>query len=187
MLAAGFPVLGICYGQQLIAQMLGGNVRRGDKGEYGLAILDLITDKSSGNHSQILEGVRDHQQIWMSHRDTVMAAPEGFQVLATTSTCAIAAIEDQTRRLYGVQFHPEVVHTAQGTRILENFVFGICGCEKTGIPDRARARRRPNPPCVGERYVFFFVTGGVDSTVAFTLCRRALAPSAYPAFTSTPA
>jgi GMP synthase (glutamine-hydrolysing) len=172
-LVAGFPVLGICYGQQLIAQMLGGKVRRGDKGEYGLAILDLVA-----NHSQILEGVRDHQQIWMSHRDTVMAAPDGFRVLATTSTCAIAAIEDQTRRLYGVQFHPEVVHTAQGTRILENFVFGICGCEKDWNPGQRIALVEDQIlQCVGDRNVFFFVSGGVDSTVAFTLCLRALGPS----------
>ncbi len=145
----------------------------GDKGEYGLAILDLVTD-----HSQILEGVRDHQQIWMSHRDTVMAAPAGFRVLATTSTCAIAAIEDQTRRLYGVQFHPEVVHTAQGTRILENFVFDICGCEKDWNPGQRIALVEDQiRQCVGDRNVFFFVSGGVDSTVAFTLCLRALGPS----------
>ncbi len=171
---AGLPVLGICYGQQLIAQLLGGSVRRGDKGEYGLAVFDLV----DANHSQILAGVRDHQQIWMSHRDTVMAAPEGFRVLATTSTCAIAAIEDQTRRLYGVQFHPEVVHTAQGTRILENFVFDICGCEKDWNPgQRIALVEEQIRRCVGDRNVFFFVSGGVDSTVAFTLCLRALGPS----------
>jgi GMP synthase (glutamine-hydrolysing) len=167
-------VLGICYGQQLIAQILGGKVRRGDKGEYGLAILDLADARSS----QILHGVADHQQIWMSHRDTVMAAPEGFQVLATTSTCAIAAIEDQARRLYGVQFHPEVVHTTQGTRILENFVFNICGCEKDWDPGQRIALVEDQiRQTVGDRNVFFFVSGGVDSTVAFTLCLRALGPS----------
>ena len=173
-LVAGFPVLGICYGQQLIAQMLGGHVRRGDKGEYGLAILDL----ADSHHSQILAGVRDHQQIWMSHRDTVMAAPAGFRVLATTSTCAVAAIEDQTRRIYGVQFHPEVVHTAQGARILENFVFNICGCEKDWNPGQRIALVEDQiRKSVGDRNVFFFVSGGVDSTVAFTLCLRALGPS----------
>ena len=171
-------MLGICYGQQLIAQLLGGAVRRGDKGEYGLAILDLTSDNSAGNDSQILAGVPDHQQIWMSHRDTVMAAPEGFRVLATTATCAIAAIEDRVRRLYGVQFHPEVVHTAQGTRILENFVFRICGCEKDWNPgQRIALVEEQIRKAVGERNVFFFVSGGVDSTVAFTLCLRALGPS----------
>lgn len=173
-LTAGIPVLGICYGQQLIAQLLGGSVRKGDKGEFGLAILDL-TDQTD---SRLLAGVADHQQIWMSHRDVVAEPPAGFRVLATTSTCETAAIEDSARRLYGVQFHPEVVHTAQGNRILENFVFGICGCVKDWNPgqrialveDQIRER-------VGDRNVFFFVSGGVDSTVAFTLCLRALGPA----------
>jgi GMP synthase (glutamine-hydrolysing) len=173
-LGAAVPVLGICYGQQLIAQLLGGSVRKGDKGEFGLAILDL----RDGRDSQLLKGVTDHQQIWMSHRDVVTAPPAGFRVLATTSTCETAAIEDVARRLYGVQFHPEVVHTTEGTRILENFVFGICGCEKDWNPGHRIAlveeqiRER-----VGDRNVFFFVSGGVDSTVAFTLCLRALGPS----------
>jgi GMP synthase (glutamine-hydrolysing) len=171
---AGTPVLGICYGQQLIAQQLGGAVRKGDKGEFGLAILDLV----KGPESQLLKGVSDHQQIWMSHRDVVTAPPPGFRVLATTSTCETAAIEDPTRRIYGVQFHPEVVHTTEGTRILENFLFAICGCEKDWNPGHRIAlveeqiRQR-----VGYRNVFFFVSGGVDSTVAFSLCLRALDPS----------
>jgi GMP synthase (glutamine-hydrolysing) len=171
LLKAGIPVLGICYGQQLISQLLGGSVRRGDKGEFGLAILDLRGD----NDSQLLKGVRDHQQIWMSHRDVVTVPPAGFRVLATTSTCETAAIEDSSRRLYGVQFHPEVIHTTQGTRILENFVFSICGCEKDWNPgQRIAVVEEEIRQCVGDRNVFFFVSGGVDSTVAFTLCLRAL-------------
>ena len=172
LVAAGIPVLGICYGQQLISQLLGGSVRKGDKGEFGLAVLDLREGSS-----RLLKGVPDHQQVWMSHRDVVTAPPPGFRVLATTSTCETAAIEDETRRLFGVQFHPEVVHTTHGTRILENFVFTICGCTKDWNPgqrvalveDEIRIR-------VGERNVFFFVSGGVDSTVAFSLCLRALGP-----------
>jgi GMP synthase (glutamine-hydrolysing) len=173
-LTAGIPVLGICYGHHLISHLLGGSVRKGDKGEFGLAILDLLGD----NDSPLLNGVRDHQQIWMSHRDVVTALPPGFDVFATTSTCDTAVIEDRARRIYGVQFHPEVVHTAQGTRILENFIFGICGCAKDWNPGRRVAlveeqiRQR-----VGDRNVFFFVSGGVDSTVAFTLCLRALGPA----------
>jgi GMP synthase (glutamine-hydrolysing) len=173
-LTAGIPVLGICYGHHLISHLLGGSVRKGDKGEFGLAILDLLGDSDS----RLLNGVRDHQQIWMSHRDVVTAMPAGFDVFATTSTCDTAVIEDRARRIYGVQFHPEVVHTAQGTRILENFVFGICGCVKDWNPGQRVAlveeqiRQR-----VGDRNVFFFVSGGVDSTVAFTLCLRALGPA----------
>jgi GMP synthase (glutamine-hydrolysing) len=174
LLRAGIPVLGICYGQQLISQLLGGSVRRGDRGEFGLAILDL----AGNNDSQLLNGVPDHQQIWMSHRDVVTAPPAGFRVLATTSTCETAAIEDSSRRLYGVQFHPEVVHTTQGTRILENFVFSICGCEKDWNPGQRIALVEDQiRQSVGDRNVFFFVSGGVDSTVAFTLCLRALGPA----------
>jgi GMP synthase (glutamine-hydrolysing) len=172
-LLAGVPVLGICYGQQLISQLLGGAVRQGDKGEFGLAVLDLVQNPDS----QLLNGVRDHQQVWMSHRDVVTVPPAGFRVLATTSTCETAAIEDSARRLYGVQFHPEVVHTAPGNRILENFVFTICGCEKDWNPGRRIALIEDQiRQCVGDRSVFFFVSGGVDSTVAFTLCLRALGP-----------
>jgi GMP synthase (glutamine-hydrolysing) len=173
-LAVGIPVLGICYGHHLISHLLGGSVRKGDKGEFGLAILDLLGD----NDSPLLNGVRDRQQVWMSHRDVVTALPAGFDVFATTSTCDTAVIEDRARRIYGVQFHPEVVHTTQGTRILENFVFGICGCAKDWNPGQGVAlveeqiRQR-----VGDRSVFFFVSGGVDSTVAFTLCLRALGPA----------
>ena len=169
-LAAGIPVLGICYGEQLLAWKLDGTVRPGDKGEFGLAVLDLRT-----SDSQLLQGVRDRQQVWMSHRDVVSVPPAGFRILATTSTCETAAIENASRRLYGVQFHPEVVHTADGLRILENFVFNICGCRKDWdasqrialIQDEIRRR-------AGDRKIFFFVSGGVDSTVAFSLCLDAL-------------
>ena len=171
-LTGGTPVLGICYGHHLISQLLGGDVRKGDKGEFGLAVLDLVN-----GDSQILHGVSDHQQIWMSHRDVVKTPPAGFRVLATTSTCDTAVIEDTVRRLYGVQFHPEVVHTTEGTRILENFVFNICGCTKDWNPgQRVALVEEQIRERVGERNVFFFVSGGVDSTVAFTLCLRALGP-----------
>lgn len=170
LLAAGIPLLGICYGQQLIAHLLGGNVRRGDKGEYGLAVLDL-----EGCDSGILKGVADHQQIWMSHRDTVIAPPPGFTVLARTATCAIAAIEHEGRKIQGVQFHPEVVHTTEGGRILRNFVFGISCCDRDwNAGERVSLIEEQIRRVVGDRNVFFFVSGGVDSTVAFTLCMRAL-------------
>jgi GMP synthase (glutamine-hydrolysing) len=169
-LTAGIPVLGICYGQQVLAHQLGGEVRPGNKGEYGKAFLDLLNVESD-----ILRGVRDHQQIWMSHRDTVVAPPPGFKVLATTATCQIAAIEDPVRHLHAVQFHPEVVHTTEGIRILNNFVFDICGCTRDwNAGERVSLVEEQIRQCVGDRSVFFFVSGGVDSTVAFTLCLRAL-------------
>ena len=172
MLAGSAPVLGICYGQQLIAHLLGGAVRKGDKGEFGLAVLEL-----RDGESELLRGVPDGDRIWMSHRDVVSEPPEGFRVLAATSTCETAAIENPARRLYGVQFHPEVVHTAHGREILENFVIRICGCERDWNPGKSIARVEEQiRAIVRDRKVFFFVSGGVDSTVAFTACLRALGP-----------
>ena len=166
----GAAVLGICYGQQLMSQLLGGAVRQGEKGEYGLAMLNL---SSSGG--QLFKDAGGSQQIWMSHRDTVMEAPSGFEVLASTPTCSIAAIAAPRRKLYGVQFHPEVVHTHNGRQILSNFLFDICGCERDWDPrHRTGLVEQKIREVVGDRNVFFFVSGGVDSTVAYTLCLRAL-------------
>jgi GMP synthase (glutamine-hydrolysing) len=165
------PVLGICYGQHLIAHLLGGRVEKGDKGEYGLAYLDV--DSSKG----ILRGVGGRQQIWMSHRDTTAEAPPGFEVLAHTSTCPIAAIADQERKIFGVQFHPEVVHTHPGKQVLSNFLFEICGCQQDWDPSqRIPMIEEQIRKLAGGRKVFFFVSGGVDSTVAYDLCLRALGP-----------
>lgn len=167
-------VLGICYGLQLMAQHLGAEVRKGLKGEYGLAMLELETPSQS---SKLLADFDGSRQVWMSHKDAVATLPSGFMRTASTATCAVAAMEEPTRRLYGVQFHPEVVHTTQGRRVLSNFVFDICGCTRDWEPEHQveeieeQIRRG-----VGERSVFFFVSGGVDSTVAFTLCVRALGP-----------
>lgn len=170
-LAAGPAILGICYGQQLIAHLLGGKVRKGEKGEYGIAHLDVLASDA------LLAGVESGAQVWMSHRDTVEQPPAGFATTGRTETCAVASIGNAAQRIYGVQFHPEVVHTIPGTRVLKNFVFGIAGCtpdwDPTGQIERIEARIRE---IAGERNIFFFVSGGVDSTVAFTLCLRALGP-----------
>ncbi len=171
LLSAGAPVLGICYGQQLMTHLLGGEVRKGDHGEYGSAQLDISS--SDG----VLRGIAGRQQVWMSHFDTVARPPDGFDVLASTETCAIAAIAAPRRHLYAVQFHPEVAHTPCGRAILENFVFGICGCEKDWDPaGQIRAVEDRIRAVAADRNIFFFVSGGVDSTVAYTLCQRALGP-----------
>ena len=172
--ASGACVLGICYGQQLMAHLLGGTVQLGDKGEYGLATLHLLADEA-GSASPLFHGISGPQQIWMSHRDLVTAAPPGFSVLGGTATCSIAAIEAPARGLYAVQFHPEVVHTSRGREILSNFLFGICGCRRDWDP-RHRVPQIEDEirQAVGGRNVFFFVSGGVDSTVACALCQRAL-------------
>jgi GMP synthase (glutamine-hydrolysing) len=166
----GVPVLGICYGHQLMAHLLGGEVRRGERGEYGLATLEM--DPAS---DPLFRGLEGRQQVWMSHRDTVAAVPAGFHVAGRTSTCAVAAFAAPQRRLYGVQFHPEVVHTERGKEYLANFVLRICGCQKDWDPrHRAPLLEQEIRDAVGGRNVFFFVSGGVDSSVAFTLCTRAL-------------
>ncbi|HZS56662.1 MAG TPA: glutamine-hydrolyzing GMP synthase, partial [Bryobacteraceae bacterium] len=161
-------VLGICYGHQLIARHLGGNVRQGERGEFGIAHLTVTAPDPLWN------GV-EHSQVWMSHRDTVQAAPNGFKVIASTDTSGIAAMSSSDRKVFGLQFHPEVAHTHAGTRILENFVFDICEAVKDwDISQRLPLIEEQIRATVKDRNVFFFVSGGVDSTVAYTLCLRAL-------------
>ncbi len=168
-------VLGICYGLHLITHLLGGEVRRGIKGEYGLANLLLQTGNAS---SPLLRGMDDGRQIWMSHKDVVAGVPAGFSTTAKTSTCEVAVMEGSERGVFGVQFHPEVVHTTQGRALLSNFVFGICKCERDWEPEhQAPEIEEQIRAVVGDRNVFFFVSGGVDSTVAFALCLRALGPA----------
>ncbi len=168
--SSGQAVLGICYGQQLMARALGGTVRKGEKGEYGLAVFETAI----GPGPLFREAVGT-QQIWMSHRDSVSAVPQGFQVTGRTPTCEMAAIADQAKRLYGVQFHPEVVHTRHGRQILSNFLFDICGCTPDWDPKhRIPLVEQQIREVVGDRNIFFFVSGGVDSTVAYTLCLKAL-------------
>ena len=170
-LELGVPVLGICYGQQLMAHQLGGTVEKGERGEYGFAQLDV------SGPSALLAGVRGRQQVWMSHRDLVTKPPAGFDVLATTSTCPVAAMDSPARKLYAVQFHPEVAHTPCGKTILANFVLAICGCHRDWDPaGQVAAIENQIREAAGDRNIFFFVSGGVDSTVAYTLCLRALGP-----------
>ncbi|MCW5977251.1 MAG: glutamine-hydrolyzing GMP synthase [Bryobacteraceae bacterium] len=169
--SAGVPALGICYGMHLMAHLGGGAVRRGDRGEFGLALLDI------DEPGPLFAGLEPRQQIWMSHRDAVEAVPPGFHAMAHTDTCAVAAMGDPARRLYGLQFHPEVVHTRRGAQILSNFLFEVCRCSRDWNPARQiptieDAIRRS----VGDRGVLFFLSGGIDSAVAYTLCIRALGP-----------
>jgi GMP synthase (glutamine-hydrolysing) len=170
---AGVPVLGICYGLQLMAYLLGGKVDRGEKGEFGLAFFDLA------KAAPLFDGFPLHarERVWMSHRDTARAVPPGFELLGSTETCAVAAMGDTARRLYAVQFHPEVAHTCRGRQLLENYVFQVCGCRKDWNPkNRIPLITSRIHEVVGDRNVFFFVSGGVDSSVAYSLCLRALGP-----------
>ncbi len=168
--ASQLPILGICYGHQLLAHHLGGVVRPGERGEYGIAHV-TVKDRDA-----LWDGVTQ-SQIWMSHRDVVERVPNGFEITAYTGTSDIAAMADRKRKIFGLQFHPEVVHTHAGKRILENFVFGICGADRDwDISQRVPLVEEQIRATAGDRNVFFFVSGGVDSTVAYTLCLRALGP-----------
>lgn len=167
----GTAVMGICYGQQLIAHEMGGVVRKGERGEYGLAHLNQVRPHP------LFEGLNGDSQIWMNHRDLVETVPEGFEVLAASETIDVAAMAHRDRPVVAVQFHPEVAHTRQGRQILSNFLFRICGCERDWDPkDRIGALEEQIRRIAGDRNIFFFVSGGVDSTVAYTLCLRALGP-----------
>lgn len=168
-LQLGIPVFGICYGFQAMAQGLGGSVARTGGSEYGGTTLTV------GQAGTLLAGLPDTQNVWMSHGDSVEQAPEGFEVLASTSGAPVAAFEDTERRMAGVQFHPEVIHTAHGQRMLEHFLWDIAGCEPTwtmaGIIDDQVARIREQ---VGDSRVICGLSGGVDSAVAAALVQRAV-------------
>ena len=168
-LSSGTSVLGICYGLQLMAHEMGGLVQKGEAGEYGLALLDTVAPNT------FLGDMTPGSQVWMSHRDRVVSVPPGFDVIATTTTCPIAAMAHRERPLAAVQFHPEVVHTERGSEILANFVFDISRCEPDWDPkDRIAPLEAQIRRIADGRGVFFFVSGGVDSTVAYSLCLRAL-------------
>jgi GMP synthase (glutamine-hydrolysing) len=171
LLQSEYPVLGICYGQQLMAHVLGGEVRKGELGEYGFAQLEIQAE------GMIFRGIEKYQQVWMSHRDQVASLPQGYATIARTATCEIAAIASVERKHFAVQFHPEVAHTPSGSRILSNFVFDVCGCKKDWDPrGQVAAIEEQIRETARGRSVFFFVSGGVDSTVAYTLCLKALGP-----------
>ena len=173
----GVPVLGICYGMQAMAHQLGGVVQSGHTREFGHA------DVRAHGHTKLLDGIQDYAtpmghgmlKVWMSHGDKVTELPPGFKLMASTDSCPIAGMADEERRFYGVQFHPEVTHTARGAAILERFVLDICGAKAdwvmrdhiTEAVEKIRAQ-------VGTDEVILGLSGGVDSSVAAALIHRAI-------------
>jgi GMP synthase (glutamine-hydrolysing) len=169
LLELGVPVLGICYGMQLLVHELGGRVEEAEVGEFGRSDLRVLVPGT------LLRGMPREQTCWMSHRDTVFEAPPGFSALASSSASPVAAVEDPERGVYGIQFHPEVVHTPYGQEILTRFLEDVCACERTWSPasviDEQVRRIRAQ---VGEGRVICGLSGGVDSSVAALLVHRAV-------------
>jgi len=165
----GIPILGICYGMQYMMDSLGGKVERTAKREYGLATLNII--ESSG----IFSGIPPETTCWMSHGDVISILPGGFAATASTENTRVAAAEDHKRKLYGLQFHPEVAHTPEGRKMLRNFLFPICGCAETwtmkSFIERSVKELRQE---VGGRGAILGLSGGVDSSVTAVLLNKAI-------------
>lgn len=168
-LSLGIPVLGICYGLMLMAHHLGGRVVFTGRREYGAGVLHIT------NQSELFDGLGNQLDVWNSHGDEVTALPEGFRVVGTTEGCNFAAVEDPKRKLYGLQFHPEVAHTPRGKEILQNFVYHICHCAMDwtmgSFIEEACARVRKQ---VGDERVVLGLSGGVDSSVTAALLHKAI-------------
>ena len=165
----GVPVLGICYGMQLIAQHFGGAIELSKKREFGYAKLNATHD------NQLFDGLPTELDVWMSHSDKVIQAPNGFLVSASSKNSAIAAIADDKRRIYGLQFHPEVTHTTQGMDILKQFVVGIAGSHQRWQADTIAANEIEEiRQLVGKEEVILGLSGGVDSSVAAMLIHQAI-------------
>jgi GMP synthase (glutamine-hydrolysing) len=168
----GIPVLGICYGQMTLVSQLGGRIEQADTREFGRAFLEIVSD------SPLFDGVwksGDRHQVWMSHGDRVIDIPEGFKVIGKSEGAPFAAVEDRARRLYGLMFHPEVVHTPDGARLLSNFVHKIAGCKgdwtMAAFRDTEIAKIRAQ---VGKGRVICGLSGGVDSSVVAVLLHEAI-------------
>jgi GMP synthase (glutamine-hydrolysing) len=165
----GLPVLGICYGMQLMSHLLGGRVESANHREFGRAKIDV---REQGD---LFAGVDANATVWMSHGDQVTRVPAGFEVIASTGTCPFAAVRDRSRRFYGVQFHPEVTHTPQGGDMLANFLFKACGCsgswKMADFVEQECARIRAR---VGDAKVICGLSGGVDSSVVAALLAKAI-------------
>lgn len=165
----GLPILGICYGMQLMTHHLGGKVEKATHREYGKAMIQVK------NASALFERLPDEQVVWMSHGDLVTAPPEGFTVDAVSASCPIAAMSNEAKKFYAVQFHPEVRHSVYGNDILRNFVFDVCQCKgdwtmESFIDSEVRKIRE----LVGDKKVLCALSGGVDSSVAAVLVHRAI-------------
>lgn len=169
------PVLGVCYGAQLMAQQLGGDVMPSQHREYGRAKLHILDEDSS-----LLAGILETSQVWMSHADTIVRIPENFKVIASTESVAVAAFKIEQELTYGIQFHPEVTHSSEGKKLLHNFVVGICSCRQDWTAESfVETTIHSLRTKIGNDKVVMALSGGVDSTVAATLVHRAIGKNLY--------
>lgn len=164
----GIPILGICYGMQLMTQTLGGTVSRAEKREYGATKVNI-------SDSKIFKGFSDSNVCLMSHTDFVSAVPNNFKVIGTTDSCPVAAMENEAKKLYGIQFHPEVNHTVNGTEIIKNFLFNVCGCSGTWkMSSFVEESIKTLKERIGDKKALCALSGGVDSSVAAVLLHKAI-------------
>ncbi len=168
-LSLNIPILGLCYGHHLLAQTFNGKVESGAKKEYGS--IKIIVDKPIG----ILEGLKQEEKVWMSHGDTVFSLPEEFEILAHTSNCPIAAFQNKKQDIYGLQFHPEVVHTENGIKMLRNFIFNICKCEANWEPTSIiNDAIEEIVSTIGNKKAIIALSGGIDSSTSTVLASKAI-------------
>jgi GMP synthase (glutamine-hydrolysing) len=164
------PLLGVCYGAQFLAHFFGGEVGKSNTREYGRANLSFVDRKS-----ELLANIPDNSQVWMSHADTILKTPDNYQLIASTHDVKYAAFSIKNEQTYGIQFHPEVYHSNDGTQLLKNFVYGICGCKGTFTPasfiDTTVAELKEK---LGDDKVILGLSGGVDSSVAAMLLHKAI-------------
>lgn len=170
-----YPLLGVCYGAQLLADVSGGEVMRSETREYGRAHLDFVNDKHT-----LLNGVSQNSQVWMSHGDTIKVIPDNFEIIASTQDVKVAAYHIKDENTYGIQFHPEVYHSTEGTKILKNFVVDICGCKQDWTPASfIETTVNDLKQKIGNDKVVLGLSGGVDSSVAAMLLHKAIGKNLY--------
>jgi len=171
------PVLGICYGHQMIALKMGGEVKGEKKKEYGIATVDILDSEG------IFYGLEKKETVWMSHGDQVSKIPLGFVITSKTDTCAVAAFKSSSKRIYGLQWHPEVVHTKNGKQILSNFVYNVCNCKGTwDLSDFIEENIKKIKNKVGSGKAVIALSGGVDSSVAAAVAEKAIGNRLYAVF-----
>ena len=165
----GLPVLGLCYGHQLIVHMVGGTVKPAEKKEYGITYATIVKPVD------VLEGLGPTEKVWMSHSDAVYSIPEDYEVLAYTENCPVAAFKHRIKPIYGLQWHPEVIHTQNGMKMLRNFIFKVCGCKPNWrMEDFVEKAVKEIRDFVGNGRAIIALSGGIDSSTATALAAKAI-------------